>query len=503
MRDIPGIRARRGRGRPTAVGACAALVLTAGVVTVVRGTDPAAAATVLHDVRAAQVVAAGRAVPARDGMVVPRGASVQTGPAGAARLVTQGRSVYVGAGTSLSVLDGVRERLDRGQLMIDSRRGPRLLVGTDAGDVRTPAGALTRVERAAALRVGVFDGAAEVTPVGRSRAGVRVEVHYQVQVPYGGLPQPTTALALRDDAWEQQLAADLVEADRYLNALGDTLDGSDGAAAHRLAGGVPHRTPTDRSGARRAGARGRPRPDRAAAAPCRSAWQRSAPPGARTGRGVWWPPSWTHRRPVSVRCWTGCAAPPRLRSRLHRTVRRGPPRLSATSWASPAPGLRAPPLRAPRPRPPRPRPPRPCRLAGQPPPRTRARLLARRRPAPGLRPQAVPPGPRPPRAARPTAPLLRAVRHLHRRPASSRPWWTPCSGWSPARWRSPGPRARGQPVSPPRPRLRLRLHRSWSGSRSGTDRSTRRARLPLGRAGVSSRRGRAPPADWPAGRAAR
>jgi len=230
MRDMPGISARRGRGRPTAVGACAALVLTAGVVTVVRGTDPAAAATVLHDVRAAQVVAAGRAVPARDGMVVPRGASVQTGPAGAARLVTQGRSVYVGAGTSLSVLDGVRERLDRGQLMIDSRRGPRLLVGTDAGDVRTPAGALTRVERAAALRVGVFDGAAEVTPVGRSRAGVRVEVHYQVQVPYGGLPQPTTALALRDDAWEQQLAADLVEADRYLNALGDTLDGSDGAA---------------------------------------------------------------------------------------------------------------------------------------------------------------------------------------------------------------------------------------------------------------------------------
>jgi len=230
MRDMPGISARRGRGRPTAVGVCAALVLTAGVVTVVRGTDPAAAATVLHGVRAARVVAAGRAVPARDGMVVPRGASVQTGPAGAARLVTQGRSVYVGAGTLLSVLDGVRERLDRGQLMIDSRRGPRLLVGTDAGDVRTPAGALTRVERAAALRVGVFNGAAEVTPVGRSRAGVRVAVHYQVQVPYGGLPQPTTALALRDDAWEQQLAADLVEADRYLNALGDTLDGSDGAA---------------------------------------------------------------------------------------------------------------------------------------------------------------------------------------------------------------------------------------------------------------------------------
>lgn len=230
MRDMPGISARRGRGRPTAVGVCAALVLTAGVVTVIRGTDPAAAATVLHNVRAARVVAAGRAVPARDGMVVPRGASVQTGPAGAARLVTQGRSVYVGAGTSLGVLDGVRERLDRGQLMIDSRRGPRLLVGTDAGDVRTPAGALTRVERAAALRVGVFDGAAEVTPAGRSRAGVRVAVHYQVQVPYGGLPQPTTALALRDDAWEQQLAADLVEADRYLNALGDTLDGSDGAA---------------------------------------------------------------------------------------------------------------------------------------------------------------------------------------------------------------------------------------------------------------------------------
>jgi len=69
-----------------------------------------------------------------------------------------------------------------------------------------------------------------VTPVGRSRAGVRVAELYQVQVPYGGLPQPTTALALRDDAWEQQLAADLVEADRYLNDLAGTLDGPDGAA---------------------------------------------------------------------------------------------------------------------------------------------------------------------------------------------------------------------------------------------------------------------------------
>ena len=498
MRDMPGISARRGRGRPTAVGVCAALVLTAGVVTVVRGTDPAAAATVLHDVRAAQVVAAGRAVPARDGMVVPRGASVQTGPAGAARLVTQGRSVYVGAGTSLSVLDGVRERLDRGQLMIDSRRGPRLLVGTDAGDVRTPAGALTRVERAAVLRVGVFDGAAEVTPVGRSRAGVRVEVHYQVQVPYGGLPQPTTALALRDDAWEQQLAADLVEADRYLNALGDTLDGSDGAAVLTASPAV-YRTGPPPTGPVRG--------EQALAVALAQTARRGGPSvqarlaavsAARGSNGSWGVVAAIVDAPA-----TGVGA---LLDRLRRPASAavpaapdgtaGPPRLSATSWASPAPGLRAPPLRAPRPRPPR-----PCRLAGQPPPRTRARLLARRRPAPGLQPQAVPPGPRPPRAARPTAPLLRAVRHLHRRPASSRPWWTPCSGWSPARWRSPGPRARGQPVSPPRPRLRLRW--SWSGSRSGTDRSTRRARLPLGRAGVSSRRGRAPPADWPAGRAAR
>lgn len=231
MVDMPGMRARTGRGFPAAVAVCSALVLAAGLVTVVvQGGDPAAASTVLHGARVAHVVVDGRPVPAREGMVVPRGASVQTGPAGTARLVTNGRSVYLGPDATLTVLDGVRERLGRGQVMVDSRSGPRLLLGTDAGDVLTPPAALTRVERSAALRVGVFDGSAEVTPVGRSRAGVRVAELYQVQVPYGGLPQPTTALALRDDAWEQQLAADLVEADRYLNDLAGTLDGPDGAA---------------------------------------------------------------------------------------------------------------------------------------------------------------------------------------------------------------------------------------------------------------------------------
>lgn len=219
------------RGNWLVVLAGAVAVLTAAFVTlVVRTGDPTTADTYLESSRdAAVVLADGRLVEARDGMRVPSGATVRTGAAGAAHLSTAGRDVYLGALTTLIVLDGLRETLDRGQVMADSRNGPRLQLTTRAGLVTVAAESLARVENGPVLRLGVFTGSSRIEAVGR-QASTTVPALYQVQAPYGGLPGAPTALALTDDAWEQRLAGALVGADRDLDALERGLAGADGLA---------------------------------------------------------------------------------------------------------------------------------------------------------------------------------------------------------------------------------------------------------------------------------
>lgn len=206
-------------------------VLTAAAVTlVVRSGDPAAADTYLTSAREAVVhLADGSEHPAVAGERVPEGATVRTGPEGGAQLATGDRTVYVGRLSTVKVLDGVHQVLRRGWAMVDSRRGARLTLDTEAGAVETAAGALSRVEQDKVLRLAVYDGSATLTPVGRSLR-TRVPGLYQVQVQYGSVAGRVTALALRRDDWDTRLAQDLVNADTDLNTLATGLAGPDGAA---------------------------------------------------------------------------------------------------------------------------------------------------------------------------------------------------------------------------------------------------------------------------------
>lgn len=216
---------------PRAVLAAGLAVLVTAVVTVVVGTtDPASAASYLTDVRNAVVVLAdGTTGPARPGQRVPDGATVRTGPEGAATVVTAGRSVHLGALTTVQLRDGVRQELGRGQVMVDARGGARLRLVTRAGAADLPEGVLARVETGPVLRLGVFAGDdVTLTAAGR-QVRTPVERLYQVLAPYAGLPGRPTVLALTGDAWEQRLAGELVNADRDLNALARGLSGADGA----------------------------------------------------------------------------------------------------------------------------------------------------------------------------------------------------------------------------------------------------------------------------------
>ena len=227
-------------------------VLTAATVTVVAHTaDPASADTYLASVRNAVIrLADGTEHTAEVGDQLPKGAQLRTGEHGGAELFTAGRSVYVGAVSTIDVVDGVRQKLERGQVMVDSRKGARLELGTLAGEVASRAGALTRIETAAVLRLGVFEGSATITATGR-RASTTVNALHQVQVPYGYLPGQVTALALTGDSWESRLASALVTADQDLQHLAASLGGTDGVRLLTVAPAALRTSPIPPAGAGR------------------------------------------------------------------------------------------------------------------------------------------------------------------------------------------------------------------------------------------------------------
>lgn len=212
-----------------AVLAAAVAVLVAGVgVLVSRTGNPATADTYVSFARQAVVVYAdGTSRPAERGLRVPARAQLKTGAGGSAVVSTAGRDVYLGALSTLAVLDGVRQDLSKGQAMVDGRNGPRLALTTPAGVVAVPDGGLVRVEEGVLLRVGVFEGTARLTAADR-KAGTDVPALHQSKVAYGGIGQAPTPLALTDDAWERRLAANLVSADLDLRALARGLAGADG-----------------------------------------------------------------------------------------------------------------------------------------------------------------------------------------------------------------------------------------------------------------------------------
>jgi hypothetical protein len=221
-------------------------VLSAAAATLaIRATDPASADTYLTGAHNAAVrTVDGDLHTAAAGERLARGATVLTGVGGSAQLATGGRTVYLGAGSTVRVLDGVHQQLQRGLVMVDSREGARLDLDTLAGKVATAAGALARVETAAQLRLAVYDGSAALTAAGRS-ATATVDRLHQVLTPYGQVAGRTTVLALTpDDPWEARLVADLVAADQDLTHLADSLGGGDGAALLTAAPAALRTVPT-------------------------------------------------------------------------------------------------------------------------------------------------------------------------------------------------------------------------------------------------------------------
>ena len=200
----------------------ACVLLTAVGVAALR-TDTASADTRLTGGEAVFELPDGTSTEAAEGDRVPLGATVRAGRTGA-ELSTRDREVHLGADTAVTVLDGVRQVLRAGFVMVDASDAPGVELAGAAATVTTQDDSLVRVDAGPLLRVGVLRGdAASVRAAGR-RATTEVPTYYQVQVPNGGLPGPTTPLVLTGDAYEQKLAADLVTADEDLNALASRLD---------------------------------------------------------------------------------------------------------------------------------------------------------------------------------------------------------------------------------------------------------------------------------------
>jgi hypothetical protein len=220
------------------LGGALSVLAASSIVVATHSTDVAALDTVVASARNAAVqLTDGTLRTLTEGDRIPRGGQVRTGADGGAELRTDGRSTYLGALTTLEVLDGARQSLTR----------PRLQLTTLAGTVAVKAGALARVETATSLRVAVFEGLATITATDR-RGSTGVAALHQVQVPYGYVPGRITPLALKDDAWEARLASDLVSADVDLSHLAASLSGPSGIA---LLNAVPasFRTVTAAAGA--------------------------------------------------------------------------------------------------------------------------------------------------------------------------------------------------------------------------------------------------------------
>lgn len=209
---------------PSGVAVLAAGSMLAALGLSACGPDVASAKTVVRSPRAATVVLSdGASRPATDGMTVPKGATVRTAPGGSASLVAARRTVLLGSETAVTVVDGSREQLRQGLVMVDARRSPGLSLAAGAATVETQRGGLSRIERGVLLRAASFLGTLKVQATSR-RGSTSVERLYQVQVPDGGVPGRKTPLALTRDRWERRYALDLVTADTDLTALAEGLD---------------------------------------------------------------------------------------------------------------------------------------------------------------------------------------------------------------------------------------------------------------------------------------
>jgi hypothetical protein len=236
---------RVGTGWVAGVSALLAAVLLSAVGVAALRSDTASADTVLQRGADARIVLSdGTSRAAVEGERVPRGATVTAGRTRTV-LATRDREVHLGGGSSVTVLDGVRQVLRSGFVMVDASDAPGLELQTPAATVTTDDDSLVRVDGGQLLRVGVLRGdAAAVRAAGR-RATSEVGTYFQVQVPQGGLPaEPSPFVLTPGDAYERDLAADLVRADEDLTALASRLD-ADGSAGGAVMTALRTAVPSD------------------------------------------------------------------------------------------------------------------------------------------------------------------------------------------------------------------------------------------------------------------
>jgi hypothetical protein len=219
------MREALGRVGVPAVAVALALVLLGAVVVAALQSTTASAATVLQ--RGGGAVAElsdGSVVALTVGDEVPRGATVRAGRDGAV-LRTRGRDTWLGGNAQVTVVDGARQRLRFGLVMVDARRGPALALTTAAAEVTTPGGAVSRVEDGGLVRVGAYSGDAVDVRAADRQTTVSVAPLYQVQVAEGRLPGRTTPLVLTPgDPYERALAMSLVAADEALDDIASRID---------------------------------------------------------------------------------------------------------------------------------------------------------------------------------------------------------------------------------------------------------------------------------------
>lgn len=221
---------RAGTGWVAGIAALLAVVLLTAVGVAALRSDTASADTVLARGSDARVVLGdGSPASVEVGERIPTGATVTAGSTGAV-LETRDREVHLGGGTSVTVRDGVRQVLRSGFVLVDASDAPGVQLETVAATVTTADDSLVRVDGGPLVRVGVLRGdAAGVRPTAR-RTSTELPTYYQVQVVPGALPGVATPFALSPgDAYERDLASELVSADEDLTALASRLDMDGGA----------------------------------------------------------------------------------------------------------------------------------------------------------------------------------------------------------------------------------------------------------------------------------
>lgn len=221
-------RSRTDRARSRAALLPAAPLLLA-VVLAGCGDRPVTHTTIVKASDSVVVAADGSTSPATSGRILKVGEAVRTLAEGAAILSTRGRQSYLGSDSLYYVKSTADVELRRGALIVDSRKGPDVSVEVDTVQVSAARGSIVRLERNAAVRVGVLAGKATLRADGGSN--LDIPRYRQALVVGQTLPSRATALVLRNDPAERAVAPDLVADDETLQRTAAALDaGPEGQA---------------------------------------------------------------------------------------------------------------------------------------------------------------------------------------------------------------------------------------------------------------------------------